>query len=106
MFSHRYPVDIYDRLWKPISFPDWIVISTESSIYAQSLDDGYKIPAEVLKTAAKSLNASIPLSLYFDPPDSSSQCYVYFHFTEIEKLKDCQKRELSIGLNSERNLIE
>ncbi|XP_044496589.1 senescence-induced receptor-like serine/threonine-protein kinase [Mangifera indica] len=102
----RYPVDIYDRLWKPISFPDWIVISTESSIYAQSLDDGYKIPAEVLKTAAKSLNASIPLSLYFDPPDSSSQCYVYFHFTEIEKLKVGQKRELSIRLNGERNLTK
>ncbi|XP_044496590.1 LOW QUALITY PROTEIN: putative leucine-rich repeat receptor-like serine/threonine-protein kinase At2g19230 [Mangifera indica] len=80
---------------------NWTVISTESTIYAQSLDDGYKIPAEVLKTAAKSLNASIPVTLYFDPPGSSSQCYVYFHFTEIEKLKDCQKRELSIGLNTE-----
>ncbi|KAJ0076425.1 hypothetical protein Patl1_33936 [Pistacia atlantica] len=106
-FSFRYPVDIYDRFWTPLNFSDSIVISTQSTIYTQSLDDGYKIPAEVLKTAGKSQNASIPLSLYFDDPlDSSTQCYVYFHFTEIEKLKEGQKRELRIELNGERNLTE
>ncbi|XP_031267723.1 probable LRR receptor-like serine/threonine-protein kinase At1g07560 [Pistacia vera] len=103
----RYPVDVYDRLWTPYNFSDSTVISTQSTIYTQSLDDGYKIPAKVLKTAAKSQNASIPLSLYFDDPlDSSTQCYVYFHFTEIEKLKEGQKRELRIELNGERNLTE
>jgi hypothetical protein len=60
----------------------------------------------VLRTAAKTPNASIPLSLYWSPPDSVSKYYVYFHFAEIEKLGAGQQRELTINLNGERNLTE
>jgi hypothetical protein len=60
----------------------------------------------VLRTAATTPNASIPLSLSWSPPDSLSKCYVYFHFAEIEKLGAGQQRELTINLNGERNLTE
>uniref|UniRef100_A0A2N9EIH4 non-specific serine/threonine protein kinase n=1 Tax=Fagus sylvatica TaxID=28930 RepID=A0A2N9EIH4_FAGSY len=61
-----------------------------------SNDNAYNIPDVVLKTAAKTQNASIPLTLYWSPPDSLSKCYVYFHFAEIEKLEAGQQRELKI----------
>ena len=60
----------------------------------------------MLRTAAKTQNASIPLSLYWSPPDSLSKCYVYFHFAEIEKLEGGQQRELKIDLNGKRYLTE
>ena len=60
----------------------------------------------MLRTAAKTQNASSPLNLYWTPPDSLSKCYVYFHFAEIEKLDNGQQRELTISLNGERYLTE
>ena len=60
----------------------------------------------MLRTAAKTRNASVPLTLYWNPPDSFSKCYVYFHFAEIEKLEAGQQRELKINLNGEHNLTE
>uniref|UniRef100_A0A7N2LNN5 non-specific serine/threonine protein kinase n=1 Tax=Quercus lobata TaxID=97700 RepID=A0A7N2LNN5_QUELO len=106
---HWYPDDGYDRIWNPPqfkSFDDWIPISTSSTVYSQSTDNAYNIPDVVLRTAVKSQNSTTPLSLYFSPPDSLSQCYVYFHFAEIEKLENGQQRELTILLNGERYLTE
>ena len=58
----------------------------------------------MLRTAAKSQDSTTPLRLYFSPPDSDSQCYVYFHFAEIEKLENGQKRELTILSSDGRHL--
>ena len=55
----------------------------------------------MLRTAAKTQNATTPLSLYWSPPDSLSKYCAYFHFAEIEKLK-----ALTINLNNECNLTE
>ena len=60
----------------------------------------------MLRTAAKTQNATTPLSLYWSPPDSLSKYYAYFHFAKIEKVKAGQQRELTINLNNERNLTE
>ena len=104
--SIRYPNYVYDRIWGPLLFDNWIPIATNSTIYSSSNDNPYNLPDLVLRTAVKTHNASIPLSLYWSPPDSLSKYYVYFHFAEIEKLKVGQQRELTINLNDERNLIE
>ncbi|GMY34408.1 putative leucine-rich repeat receptor-like serine/threonine-protein kinase At2g19230, partial [Fagus crenata] len=101
-----YPDDVYDRYWNPSLSSNWIPITTNSTIYSQSNDNAYNIPDVVLRTAVKTHNASIPLSFYWNPPDSLSKCYVYFHFTEIEKLGAGQQRELKIDLNGERYLTE
>ena len=60
----------------------------------------------MFRTAAKTQNATTPLSLYWSPPDSLSKYYAYFHFAEIEKLKAGQQRDMRIDLNNERNLTE
>ena len=104
--SVRYPNDVYDRIWGPLLFDNWIPISTNSTVHSLSNDNAYNIPDGVLRTAAKTQNASIPLSLSLTPPDSLSKCYVYFHFAEIEKLENGQQRELTILLNGERYLTE
>ncbi|KAK7846839.1 putative leucine-rich repeat receptor-like serine/threonine-protein kinase, partial [Quercus suber] len=104
-FSIRYPDDVDDRVWNPTLF-NWIPITTNSTIYSESSENPYDLPDVVLKTAAKTQNSSIPLSLYWSPPDSLSKCYVYFHFAEIEKLEAGQQRELKINLNGERYLTE
>ena len=70
---NRYPNDTYDRFWNPILFEEWIPIATNSTVYSPSNDNAYNIPDLVLKTAAKTQNASIPLSLYWSPPDSLSK---------------------------------
>ncbi|XP_023912841.2 putative leucine-rich repeat receptor-like serine/threonine-protein kinase At2g19230 isoform X2 [Quercus suber] len=102
---HRYPDDGYDRIWNPLLFDEWIPISS-STVYSLSNDNAYNIPDVVLRTAAKSQNSTTPLILSFSPPDSLSQCYVYFHFAEIEKLENGQQRELTILLNGERYLTQ
>ena len=102
----RYPYDVYDRYWRPSLFNNWIPITTNSTIYSHSNDNAYNIPDVVLRTAVRTQNASIPLNFSWNPPDSLSKCYVYFHFAEIEKLEAGQQRELKIDLNGERYLTE
>ena len=102
----RYPNDNYDRIWGPLLFDDWIPITTGSTIYSESSVNPYNLPDVVLRTAAKPRNSSLPLRLNWSPPDSRSECYVYFHFVEIEKHEAGQQRELKIDLNGKRYLTE
>ncbi|XP_041001964.1 putative leucine-rich repeat receptor-like serine/threonine-protein kinase At2g19230 [Juglans microcarpa x Juglans regia] len=102
----RYPNDAYDRYWHPSQEDDWIKIASSSTIYASSSDETYGLPAEVMKTAAKTQNASSPIEVYFNPLDSSSKYYWYFHFAEVEKLEPGQQRELAISLDGQRYLTE
>ncbi|KAG2728906.1 hypothetical protein I3843_01G221100 [Carya illinoinensis] len=103
----RYPDDAYDRYWYPSVEDDWIEIASSSTIYAvSSSDEAYGLPAEVMKTAAKTQNASIPLQAYFTGLDPLSKFYCYFHFAEVEKLEPGQQRELTISLNGQRYLTE
>ena len=102
----RYPNDNYDRIWGPLLFDDWIPITTGSTIYSESSVNPYNLPDVVLRTAAKPRNSSLPLRLNWSPPDSRSECYVYFHFVEIEKLEAGKQRELKINLNGNRYLTK
>uniref|UniRef100_A0A7N2LL44 Malectin-like domain-containing protein n=1 Tax=Quercus lobata TaxID=97700 RepID=A0A7N2LL44_QUELO len=104
--AFRFTYDVYDRIWSPLLFDNWIPIATNSTVYSPNNDNPYKLPDVVLRTAAKTQNATTPLNLYWSPPDSLSKYYAYFHFAEIEKLKAGQQRELTINLNNERNLTE
>ncbi|KAK4590854.1 hypothetical protein RGQ29_021160 [Quercus rubra] len=99
----RYPDDVYDRYWIPKLDVDWVQVSTSSTINSQNANN---IPDVVLRTAAQSQNASIPLNFSWSPPDSLSKCYVYFHFAEIKKLEAGQQRELTINLNGQHYLTE
>ncbi|KAK0598719.1 hypothetical protein LWI29_037334 [Acer saccharum] len=101
----RYPEDVYDRFWYSPGLTDpnfnrLIPISTKSKINKESFGDAYQVPDRVLRTASRTQNASIPIILSYNLPGSASPYYIYFHFAEIEKLKDGQKRKLRIDLNS------
>ncbi|KAG6733562.1 hypothetical protein I3842_01G230600 [Carya illinoinensis] len=101
----RYRDDVYDRYWSAQQVgQDLIPISSVSTIYTNSTDNAYELPAQVLKTASKTQNASNPLKVSWTAPDTVSKFYVYLHFAEIEKLEPGQQRELTIDLNGERNL--
>ncbi|XP_059431579.1 putative leucine-rich repeat receptor-like serine/threonine-protein kinase At2g19230 [Corylus avellana] len=103
----RYPDDVYDRYWNPFPYDNpWNPIATNSAIYTKGNDNPYKVPAKVLQTAATTMNASIPLSYYWSPPDSLSKYSFNFHFAEIEKLGAGQQREMTIDLNGDRKLAE
>ncbi|KAG2728902.1 hypothetical protein I3760_01G225700 [Carya illinoinensis] len=103
----RYPNDAYDRYWHSSLEDDWIEIASSSTINTASNSDGaYGLPTEVMKTAAKTQNASIPLKAYYMGLDPLSKLYCYFHFAEVEKLEPGQQRELTISLNGQRYLTE
>ena len=74
--------------------------------------DGYKLPAQVLGTAAHSLNVSYALEFDYNSDyvygalDSTFEYYVYFHFAEIEQLPVGKKRIINITLNSENILSQ
>ncbi|KAG7997649.1 hypothetical protein I3843_01G220500 [Carya illinoinensis] len=102
----RYPNDTYDRYWHSSLKDDWIEIASSSTINTASNSDGaYGLPAEVMKTAAKTQNASIPLKDYFTL-NPLLKYYCYFHFAEVEKLEPGQQRELTISLDGQRYLTE
>ncbi|KAJ1420251.1 Serine-threonine/tyrosine-protein kinase, catalytic domain [Sesbania bispinosa] len=73
-------------------------------------NDAYKLPSQVLRTAATSATNSLDVpypSLEFDydsvfdkPLDRPFEYHVYFHFAEIQQLPDGQKRRINITLNS------
>ncbi|XWS12020.1 hypothetical protein CRYUN_Cryun37aG0054500 [Craigia yunnanensis] len=92
----RYKDDVYDRVWFPYQFPDSVPIKLD--IDTQAIDNLYKLPPEVLRTAAQAPNISTSLSYTFGS-NSSKWFYVYFHFAEILNNREDQRREFTITLN-------
>ncbi|KAG6733550.1 hypothetical protein I3842_01G229800 [Carya illinoinensis] len=103
----RYRDDVYDRYWYAEQVgQDLIPVSSVSTIYTNSTDNAYELPAQVLKTASKTKNASVALKVSWTALDTVSKYYVYLHFAEIEKFEPGQQRELTIDLNGERSLLD
>lgn len=93
----RYAEDVYDRVWSNYISPSWDLVSTCSPITTD--EDGYQVPYEVIKTAARPRNASETLELYWNTTDSNDQFYVYMYFSEVEHLEKSQSRKLNISWN-------
>ncbi|KAL6226612.1 hypothetical protein ACLB2K_000574 [Fragaria x ananassa] len=93
----RYAEDVYDRIWSNYISRSWDLVSTSSPITTD--EDGYRVPYEVIKTAARPRNASEPLELYWNTTDSNAQFYVYMYFSEVEHLEKSQSRKLNISWN-------
>ncbi|XP_050119789.1 probable LRR receptor-like serine/threonine-protein kinase At4g29180 isoform X8 [Malus sylvestris] len=93
----RYGDDVYDRIWSRHSSPSWDPVSTSSSI--TTYENGYRVPLEVIRTAATPQNASEPLDLYWNTTDMNAQFYVFMYFAEVEKLGKNQSRKFNISLN-------
>jgi hypothetical protein len=101
--------DKYDRIWRcdDTEKTGWYPLSLKESINMdlETNNDAYKLPAQVLRSAAQPLNISYPMSFTYEAVfdrslDKTNEYYVYFHFMEIEKLSDGKKRKINIILNS------
>lgn len=100
--TFRYKDDVFPRIWTTYRLADstWVKASATSDMLVHQTDDPYKPPVEIFLTAAQpkkglhSLRYSI--SLFCSP---SCDFYVYFHFAEIVKIPQDQRREFTITLN-------
>ncbi|PRQ49565.1 putative transferase, protein kinase RLK-Pelle-LRR-I-1 family [Rosa chinensis] len=52
-----------------------------------------------MSTAGTAMNSSTPMYIGWNPPDTTSEYYVYMHFAEIQKLKANESRSFNITLN-------
>ena len=95
--SGRYKDDIYDRLWSSYMLPTWDSITTSTAI--NNNNNGYQAPQEVIQTAARPVNDSEPLRLYWSIDDPNSQFYVYLYLAEVEQLEKNQSRKFNISWN-------
>lgn len=102
----RYPDDVYDRMWSPYDgeFPDSVRINSNVTMSSeQGLNDSYKLPEEVLSTAVRSINASIPLKYEWNFTNTTSQWLFCLYFNEVEKLELRKQREMVIDINNQFN---
>ncbi|KAK4269292.1 hypothetical protein QN277_022471 [Acacia crassicarpa] len=93
----RFEEDAYDRIWLPYNLPHCKSLSTGLNI--DSLNNAYRLPSTVMRTAVTPTNGSDPLEVQFDTGDPISKFYVYMHFAEIEELLENEQREFNITLN-------
>ncbi|KAL0010248.1 hypothetical protein SO802_005356 [Lithocarpus litseifolius] len=93
--------DVYDRLWfcSDTLIDNSVSINTSAVIDMRN-NDGYKLPAEVLRTAVQASGAYNTLSFSLSG-NSYSRRYVCFHFAEIAELTQGKKREFIISVNEE-----
>ncbi|KAM3747026.1 hypothetical protein ACB098_05G007400 [Castanea mollissima] len=95
----RYKDDVYDRFWYTLSaLPNSVPINTPSVIDIQINNDSYQLPSEVLRTAIQPSSGYRSLS-FSGRFDYNGEYYVCFHFAEIAKLAQGQKREFIINVN-------
>ncbi|KAL7162569.1 hypothetical protein ACSBR2_042962 [Camellia fascicularis] len=96
--SFRYK-DELGRLWTTYSILDSQIMTTIFPTDSQNSND-YKLPREIISTAVKPLTVTQPLACYFDHGGGPTiKLYVYFHFCELEELRDNEVPEFDILLN-------
>ncbi|XP_062024336.1 LRR receptor-like serine/threonine-protein kinase IOS1 [Rosa rugosa] len=96
--SYRYDYDVFDRIWLPFNFNLWGELSTSLTVDSLIHND-YQVPSIVMSTAGTAMNSSTPMYIGWNPPDATSEYYVYMHFAEIQKLKANESRSFNITLN-------
>lgn len=95
--SGRYEDDVYDRIWFPFSSSSWKSLNTSSEIDVNG--DGFKVPFEVIRTAATPRNENDSLEFSWIPSNPNLKFYVFLYFAEVVKLKKTQLRKFNISWN-------
>ncbi|XP_012574797.1 probable LRR receptor-like serine/threonine-protein kinase At4g29180 isoform X2 [Cicer arietinum] len=95
--SGRYEDDVYDRIWFPFSSSSWKSLNTSSEIDVNG--DGFKVPFEVIRTAATPRNENDSLEFSWIPSNPNLKFYVFLYFAELVKLKKTQLRKFNISWN-------
>ncbi|KAJ9129794.1 hypothetical protein P3X46_035242 [Hevea brasiliensis] len=98
--NFRYKDDVFQRTWGTCGLANTTWVNATSDTQLREIDDSYKLPIEVLKTAAQAQN-DIGSLTYNESFGCSPSCnfYVYFHIAEIVEIPQDQRREFTITLN-------
>lgn len=80
----------------PKNFQGWKTLTTNLTIDAENPNIFRPAPA-VMSTAVTPENESESLIVFWDPPNPTSQYFVYLHFAEVEVLGVNQTRELNVS---------
>ncbi|KAJ9130356.1 hypothetical protein P3X46_034685 [Hevea brasiliensis] len=96
----RYKDDVFHRIWNTLRLPNSIWVNATPEIQPQEINDSYKLPIEVLRTAAQPKNDldSLAYNISFSCVQSCN-FYVYFHFAEIVEIPHDQRRVFTVTLN-------
>lgn len=89
---------MYDRIWNPHFEPEWSQISTVLKV---NNSNRYRVPQDVLMTAAVPANANAPFSFAKNLEFPNDKLYMFFHFAEVQALQANQTREFNILWNGE-----
>ncbi|KAK1576579.1 hypothetical protein Q3G72_015060 [Acer saccharum] len=92
----RYKDDIYDRIWSPYTTSDWETISTSFQV---SPDMNFQQPSAVMSTAVIPAVDNKSLTFSWNTSNSTSQHYVYMHFSELQHQINNQTRQMHIYAN-------
>ncbi|KAF8031038.1 hypothetical protein BT93_D0273 [Corymbia citriodora subsp. variegata] len=102
-FSTRYPLDVYDRIWwSEVDYPPLFPSAGASAASLSNNSDAYKVPGEVLRTAATVTNGNSSFSHSWTPRKPyvpPGNWILYFHFAEIQSLPRGQQREFTVSIN-------
>ncbi|KAH7519157.1 hypothetical protein FEM48_Zijuj08G0005900 [Ziziphus jujuba var. spinosa] len=93
----RHQEDVYDRIWTSYISTAWDPLATSQVIH--TFEDGYRVPYDVIRTAAKPQNGTASLELNWNANDSNSEFYVYLYFAEVEQLGRNQSRKFNVSWN-------
>ncbi|KFK40289.1 hypothetical protein AALP_AA3G355900 [Arabis alpina] len=93
----RYKDDMYDRMWMPVTFSNYRVLSTNLTI--ESDITAFQPPRVIMSTASTALNASLDLGIFWKPVIPSWKFYVYMYFAEVEEIPSNETREFSVIWN-------
>ncbi|XP_010473989.1 PREDICTED: probable LRR receptor-like serine/threonine-protein kinase At2g28960 isoform X1 [Camelina sativa] len=92
--SIRYPSDIYDREWKPVSLSFGLnFVNTSLNVNSSS---PYELPQEVISKAVINKNVTETLSFDWYVNNREDQAFIYLHFAEIQTLRENDTREFDI----------
>ncbi|KAJ7963095.1 putative Protein kinase [Quillaja saponaria] len=113
-FNSRYKDDVYDRFWSNYNLAPWwsnynlapwrAIGNKSIDIDTEGSSDAYRLPAQVLRTAAQP--ATLSKNIFFNWTfDMHYEYCVYFHFAEIQ-FAPGQRRMINITVNGENFLSE
>ncbi|KAL0897395.1 hypothetical protein Bca101_081356 [Brassica carinata] len=91
--SIRYPADVYDREWEPISGLRMNFLNTSVNVNSST---PYELPQEVISKAVLNQKATEKLTFDWYAGYKENQALIYLHFAEIQTLGGNEMREFDI----------
>lgn len=90
----RYPADVYDREWKPISLSFGLsFVNTSLNVNSSN---PYELSQEVISKAVINKNVTEKLTFDWIVDNREDRALIFLHFAEIQTLRDNDTREFDV----------